>query len=101
MILILKSLDLFNDNVLDSLNEIVDEESKDEKDKSDNNIDNKSINGDSSDESINKNDSSLTSEEIYLINGDMLILEKINKTKNKHKNSSKENTNMLNDLCIE
>ena len=110
MILILKSLDLFNDNILDSLNEIVDEESKDEKDKSDNNIDNKSINGDSSDESINnendfntiiKNDSSLTSEEIYLINGDMLILEKINKTKNKHKNSSKENTNMLNDLCIE
>ena len=33
MILILKSLDLFNDNILDSLNEIVDEESKDEKDK--------------------------------------------------------------------
>ena len=78
--------------------------------KMNNNIDSKCIIGDSSDESINdekdfnaiiKNDSSLTSEEIYLINGDMLILEKINKTKNKHKNSSKENTNMLNDLCIE
>ena len=109
MILILKSLDLFNDNIIDSLNEIVDEDSKDEKEKSDNNIDNNNINEASSDESFNnendfnviiKNDRSLTSEKIYLINGDMLILEKINKTKNKHKKCSKENKNMLYDLYI-
>ena len=31
----------------------------------------------------------------------MSILEKNNKTKNKNKKSSKEDINMLNDLCIE
>lgn len=42
----------------------------------------------------------VTNDEINLINGDMVILDKINKRKNRKKKSVHENINLLDDLYI-
>ena len=102
MTLILNCVGLFNDNVLDNIKELVNENNIDiEASNNEKNVDICGVENESSDNSLIKNNSNenddnknskeiqnfkgLASEEKRLIDGDMIIIEKLNKRKKKKK----------------
>ena len=122
MISFLNTIGIFNDNIIESIEEIFKEkyinlvDGLNEENKSSDEININSNDDDSSsDQSYEKNIildgsenetnkvniySKLNKEETYLLDGDELIIEKINKKKLRKKISLSENNNLLNELNI-